>query len=93
MLQMPQTRNRKRNPEGLTKRGIKIVEILRKRGGWMTRNEIADELNLRSLSYHDRDILDRLQEAGYVVIDKHIRDDMVAEYIYQSTNKNFEDKN
>jgi hypothetical protein len=88
MLQMPQTRNRKRNPEGLTKRGIKI-----ERGGWMTRNEIADELNLRSLSYHDRDILDRLQEAGYVVIDKHIRDDMVAEYIYQSTNKNFEDKN
>jgi transcription initiation factor IIE alpha subunit len=92
MLQMPQTRTRKRNPDGLTTRGKKIVEILRKRGDWMTRNEIADSLNLRSLSYHDRDILDRLQEAGYIVIDKHIRDDMVAEYIYQATNKQIEDK-
>lgn len=88
MLQMA----KKQNPEGLTRRGINIVQILQKRGGWMTRNEIADSLNRRSLSYHDRDILERLQEAGYIKIDKHIRDDMVAEYLYQATDKPIEDK-
>lgn len=88
MLQMPKPNN----PTGLTTRGIKIVEILRKRGGWITRNDIAEDLNKRVLSHHDREILDRLTQAGYIKMDKHIRDDMVAEYIYQATDKNLEDK-
>lgn len=88
MRQMP----KKQNPKGLTRRGINIVEVLRQHGGWMTRNEIAEALHKRALGYHDRDILERLQEAGYIKIDKHIRDDMVAEYLYQATDKPLEDK-
>lgn len=87
MLQMPKTSK----PTGLTTRGIKIVQILRKRGGWITRNDIAEDLNKRVLSHHDREILDRLAKAGYIKIDKHIRDDMVAEYLYQATDKPIED--
>ena len=88
MLQMPNISK----PTGLTQRGIKMVEILRNRGGWVTRNDIAEDLKKRVLSHHDREILDRLAKAGYIKIDKHIRDDMVAEYIYQATDKTIEDK-
>lgn len=79
--------------KALTNRGRKIIEILRNDGGWLTRSALADALGMDGLSHHDRDILARLDKAGYIEVDSRMRKvgSLFAEYIYRATDKPVDD--
>jgi len=52
----------------LTYRGKELLEGLRKGGGWMSRIQLARASGKNILSPHDKILLERLIEAGYVEI-------------------------
>jgi predicted transcriptional regulator len=56
----------------ITLRASKLLDVLKKNGGWMSRAQIAHETGKRVLSPHDKELLERLIQVG--LVEKHQRE-------------------
>lgn len=67
----------------VTGRAQELLESLRTARRWLSREELAERTGKSRLSPHDTDLLNRLQEAGYVEIET--RPAGIAEkYVYRA---------
>ena len=79
---------RKKQNNGLTERGQAMLEIISRGISWTTRQMIADELGKRSLSPHDRELLDRMVESGLIESTKiEVDDAPMSAYGYRVATK------
>jgi predicted transcriptional regulator len=75
----------KPKPQSITPHAEQLLTVIRRATGWITRREIADQLDKNRLNPWEQALLRKLHAEGLIEINRRLRSDAITlEYIYRA---------